>query len=109
MWFADTLRLWSGEVDGPASLGVLGGYDVLASLYVVCSCTPAADLVAFLRHALADVPEVLAGVTEVPSGRGAAVRILGHTSKSVQDAMSAASERARIAVIGGHTPELRKG
>jgi urease accessory protein len=108
LWFADTLRLRPGEVDGPASPGVLGEYDVLASLYVVCSGTPASGLVALLRDALAEVPDVLAGVTELPAGRGAAVRVLAHTSKAVQAAMRAAWERARIAVIGAPAPNLRK-
>ncbi|MET9275948.1 urease accessory protein UreD [Kribbella sp. NPDC003557] len=108
LWFADTLRLRPGEFDRPTSPGVLGGYDVLASLYVLCSRTPASDLVTVLRDALTAVPEVLAGVTELPAGRGAAVRILGRTSKAVQAAMRATWERARIELLGAPAPDLRK-
>ncbi|WP_175649354.1 urease accessory protein UreD [Micromonospora avicenniae] len=107
--FTDTLRLRPGEVDDPRSPGVLGGYDILASLYVICSEMPAAELVTVLREALAGVPEVLSGVTQLPASRGAAVRILGHTSKHVQAAMHVAWDRARTRLLGSPAPDLRKG
>jgi urease accessory protein len=107
--FADTLRLRPGEFDDPKSPGMLGEYDVLAGLYVICSSTPASELVALLREALAGVPDVLAGVTELPAGRGAAVRILGHTSKAVQAAMHGVWNRARVQLLGAPAPDLRKG
>jgi urease accessory protein len=108
LWFADTLRLRPGEIDDPNSPGVLGGYYVLASLYVISSRRPPSELVALLREALVDVPEVLAGVTELPLGRGAAVRILGYTSRAVQAAMYAAWDRARTELLGAPAPNLRK-
>jgi urease accessory protein len=107
--FTDTLRLRPGEVGDPRSPGVLGGYDVLASLYVICSRMPSAELVTVLRGALAGVPGVIAGATELPAGRGAAVRILGHTSKEVQAAMYTAWDHARTRLIGAPAPNLRKG
>ncbi|TCC26841.1 urease accessory protein UreD [Kribbella speibonae] len=107
--FADTLRLRPGDIDDPNSPGVLGEYDVLASLYVICARTPPAELVAVLRETLAGVPEILAGVTELPAGRGAAVRVLGHTSKVVQAAIHTVWNRARIEVLGAPAPDLRKG
>ncbi|MEV6283835.1 urease accessory protein UreD [Kribbella sp. NPDC051770] len=107
--FADTLRLRPGEMDAPGAPGVLGEYDVVAGLYVLCPATPAAELVAALRDALAGVPDILAGVTELPAGRGAAVRILGHRSKVVQAAMRTAWDRARREVLGAPAPDLRKG
>lgn len=109
LWYADTLRLRPGEIDDPTSAGVLGGYDVLASLQVICSGTPASAVVALLRAALADVPEILAGATELPAGRGAAVRILGRSSRAVQAAVHAAWSRARTELLGAPAPDLRKG
>ncbi|MEU4292491.1 urease accessory protein UreD [Kribbella sp. NPDC026596] len=106
---ADTLRLRPGDIDDPNSPGALGEYDVLAGLYVICASTPPAELVAVLREALAGVPEILAGVTELPAGRGAAVRVLGHTSKVVQAAMRTVWNRARVEVLGAPAPDLRKG
>jgi urease accessory protein len=105
----DTVRLRPGNVDDPKAPGVLGEYDVLGSLSVICASTPAAELVELLRDALSGVPDVLAGVTELPAGRGAAVRILGHTSKAVQSAVHTAWNGARLEVLGAPAPDLRKG
>jgi urease accessory protein len=107
--FADTLRLRPGETGDPRSPGVLGEYDVVATLYVVCSLVAPPDLVALLRDTLAGVPDVLAGATELPGGCGATVRMLGHTSKSVQSAMHRAWHAVRVAVLGVPSPDLRKG
>jgi urease accessory protein len=107
--FADSMRLRPGHVGDPRSPGVLGGYDVVATLYVMCSRMSPPDLVALLREALAEVPDVLAGATELPAGRGAAVRLLGHTSRAVQAAMHAAWNRARTSLLGAPAPDLRKG
>ncbi|GAA0907250.1 urease accessory protein UreD [Pseudonocardia zijingensis] len=107
--FTDSVRLRPGHVGDPRSAGVLGGYDVLATLYVVCSRMSPPDLVALLREALAEAPDVLAGATELPAGCGAAVRMLGHTSAAVHAAMHTAWNRARIALLGAPAPDLRKG
>jgi urease accessory protein len=107
--FADTMRLRPGHVGDPRSPGVLGGYDVVATLYVVCSRMAPPDLVALLREALAEVPDVLGGATELPAGRGAAVRMLGHTSRAVQAAMHTVWNRARTPLLGAPAPDLRKG
>jgi urease accessory protein len=48
-------------------------------------------------------------VTELPGGRGAAVRILGRTSRTVQAAVRTAWNRARIELLGAPAPDLRKG
>lgn len=107
--FADTLRLRPGEAGDPRSPGVLGGYDVVATMYVVCSQVASSDVVVLLRDALAGVPGVLAGATELPGGCGATARMLGHTSKTVQAAMHAAWNAVRVAVLGVPSPDLRKG
>ncbi|MFI5610362.1 urease accessory protein UreD [Amycolatopsis sp. NPDC051903] len=105
---ADTLRLRPGTLD-PRSPGVLGGFDVLASLYVVSRRAKPSDLVDLLRSGLAKAPDVLCGVTELPEGRGASVRILGATSAAVQAAVRHAWERVRLAVLSAPVPDLRKG
>ncbi|WP_433555632.1 urease accessory protein UreD [Pseudonocardia xinjiangensis] len=107
--FADTLRLRPGQVGDPRSPGVLGGYDIVATLFVMCSRMSPPDLVALLRDALAEVPDVLAGVSELPAGCGAAVRMLGHTSTAVQAAMRTAWSGARTSLVGAPAPDLRKG
>ncbi|WP_432163613.1 urease accessory protein UreD [Streptomyces tendae] len=107
--FTDTVRLRPGGLDDPRSPGLLGEYDVVATMYVVASRMPLPDLVLLLRGALAEVPDVLAGVTELPAACGAAVRVLGHTSRSVQTAMHAAWDRTRVSLLGASAPDLRKG
>ncbi|OLS97717.1 hypothetical protein BJF90_42320 [Pseudonocardia sp. CNS-004] len=107
--FADSMRLRPGHIGDPRSPGVLGGYDVVATLYVVCSRMAPPDLVALLREVLAEVPDVLAGASELPAGCGAAVRMLGHTSRAVQAAMHAVWNRARTVLLGVPAPDLRKG
>jgi urease accessory protein len=106
--FADLLRLSPTDGDGPQSLGLLGGSDVVATLYVVTAQKPAHELVELLRASLAD-NAVLAGVSELPNGCGASVRLLGRTSKTVRAALTSAWQAVRLALLGAPTPDLRKG
>lgn len=105
--FADVLRLNPAAGDDPRSLGLFGTHDVIASLYVVTDRLPPAALVERLRSAT--TPGVLAGVSELPNGCGAAVRLLGPTSKSVHAALRRVWNSARIALLGIPAPNLRKG
>lgn len=107
--FADVLRLTPGRGETPTSAGVLGPYDVIATLYVVSNRCDPADLVALLREALIACPEVLSGVSELPSRCGAAVKLLGPTSKTVQAALRTAWNTARVELLGVPAPNLRKG
>jgi urease accessory protein len=102
------LRLRPTEGGGVRSLGLLGGSDVVATLYVVTRRAPAAELVELIRQALAG-RDVLAGVSELPNGCGASARLLGPTSKAVRAALTNAWNAARLALLGAPTPDLRKG
>lgn len=104
--FADRLKLAPGCAS-PRSPGLLGGYDVLATFYVVTTRAPIA-LADRLHHCLAMRPEVLAGVSALPNGCGVAVRALGHTSAAVTTAMRAIWNEARLALRGAPAPDLRK-
>ncbi|MGQ4424210.1 hypothetical protein ACN6LL_006542, partial [Streptomyces violaceoruber] len=59
-----------------------------------------ADAAASAGSGARAVPDVLAGVTELPADCGAAVRVLGHTSRAVQTAMHAAWDRTRVSLLG---------
>lgn len=107
--FADVLRLSPGAGDDPRSLGVLGGHDVVATLYVVAQESDAAAIVTALRDVLGTCPDVTAGASELPGGCGAVARILGPTSKAVKRAMRSAWNAARVALLGVPAPDLRKG
>lgn len=110
--FADRVVL-APSVQPVRSPGRLGPYDVLATLYVVTRQIPPRDLVEALRDALetqsAEVGEVLGGVSELPNGSGAVVRLLGPTSSDVRRALHLAWTTARLALIGVPAPDLRKG
>jgi urease accessory protein len=106
--FADTLRLSPKEGEGPRSLALLGGSDVVATLYVLTQRTSAAELVDLIRSALSG-GEVLAGVSELPNDCGVSARILGSTSKAVRVALRNAWNAARLALLGVPAPDLRKG
>ena len=106
--FADLLRLSPTQGEGLRSLGLLGGSDVIATLYVVTEQKPADELVELLRKSLADNP-VLAGVSELPNRCGVSVRLLGRTSKTVRAALTNSWQAVRLALLGAPTPDLRKG
>ena len=107
--FADVLRLNPAGGDNPRSLGLLGGHDVVATLYVVTGEMEPSATVAVLRGALGTCAGVLAGVSELPNDCGAVARVLGPTSKAVKGAMRSAWNAARVALLGVPAPDLRKG
>jgi urease accessory protein len=107
--FADVLRLHGRDIDSPASIGVLGPYDVLAALYVISEHAEAADIGPKLRTALSAHPDVLSGVSDLPNDSGVSVRLLGPTSRAVQAALRAAWNAARLELLSAPAPNLRKG
>jgi urease accessory protein len=108
--FADVLRLHPGRGDNPTSIGLLGGRDLIATLYVISERPDPASVVSRLRAALeGTATHVLAGVSELPGGCGAAVRLLGSTSKEVQHALRTTWNAARLVLHGIPAPDLRKG
>ena len=89
-------------------MGLLGGNDVVATLYVVTQRKPTEELVDVLRDSLADA-DLLAGVSELPNACGVAVRLLGRTSRSVRAALRQSWQASRLALLGAPAPDLRKG
>jgi urease accessory protein len=106
--FTDVLRLRPKAGAGPRSLGLLGGRDVVATLYVVTQRANTGELVEAIRAAMTD-GEVIAGVSELPNECGASARLLGPTSKAVRATVTNAWNAARLAVLGVPAPDLRKG
>jgi urease accessory protein len=107
--FADVLRLNPGGGETARSAGVLGPYDVVATLHVISGRSDRTRLVTLLRETLAAQEDVLAGVSELPNRAGVGVRLLGRTSKAVQAARRAAWNAARVELLGTPAPNLRKG
>jgi urease accessory protein len=106
--FADMIRLCPAEGGGTRSLALLGGQDVLATLFVVTQRRPADEIVKLLREAPSG-EGVVAGVSELPNGCGVSARFLGPTSKTVRTALTNAWNEARLALLGAPAPNLRKG
>jgi urease accessory protein len=106
--FADVLRMAPGAGSSPRSNGLLGPHDVISALYVISGETESSHLVTLLRSALIAC-EVLSGVSELPNGAGAAVRLLGSSSKAVRAALRTAWNAARVELLGIPAPNLRKG
>ena len=107
--FADVFRLSPGDGAHPASIGLCGGHDVVASLYVVTSRVEPPGLVAVVGGALAVCPDVVVGVSELPNHCGVVARVLGHSSKTVQAAVTNAWSEVRLTLLGAPAPNLRKG
>lgn len=106
--FADLLRLRPKQ-DDVTSLGVLGGHDIVGSMYVLTTAVTPSDLVDALRAHIALRSDVTVTVTELPGECGAGVRILGSGSIAVQHATRAVWAAARHVLFGTPVPDLRKG
>ena len=107
--FADVVRFAPGEWGASSSMGILGAYDVVATIYVLTRLHASSGLVDLLRRALSAESDVLAGVSELPNECGVAVRMLGPTSKAVRAALRNAWDATRRALLSAPAPDLRKG
>jgi urease accessory protein len=107
--FNDVLRLYRANDAHPNSTALLSEYDVIAALYIITKRMSPKNLVELLRSALAGCPQVLAGVSDLPNACGAGLRLLGATSLTVQAALMSAWTAARLELLGGPPPNLRKG
>ena len=106
--FADLLRLTPFTGEDPHSVGLLGHHHVVSTLYVLTGRVEPATVVELLRS-VARLPGVLRGVSELPNGCGATLRILGPTAQGVGDTLRAAWNAVRPALVGAPPPDLRKG
>ncbi|WP_327065576.1 urease accessory protein UreD [Kitasatospora sp. NBC_01250] len=104
----DTVRLTPAAgpdgVEGPA---VLGGHDLVATLYAVTPLAPAAEVAEVLHRALAG-SGLLYGVSVLPEEAGAWVRLLGGDSPTVGAALHHAWDAVRRLLIGVPAPAVRK-
>ncbi|MFJ9771393.1 urease accessory protein UreD [Kitasatospora sp. NPDC101157] len=102
----DTVRLEpsDGGVTGPA---VLGGHDVMSSLYVLSPLAPAARIADVLHEALAE-RGLLYGVSVLPQDSGAWLRLLDSDTRACAAALRAAWDAVRRLLIGVPAPDLRK-
>jgi urease accessory protein len=97
--FLDVTHIAPARVS-PTRPGLLGGFDVLGTLHVVTRKIPARDLGDRLHGILQDPGDTLAGASELPSGRGVTVRIVGPRLERVSATMQAVVRVARATLLG---------
>ncbi len=88
----------------PKRPGLLGRYDVLGTLHLLTAAVPARALSDRLHALLQEQGEVLAGASELPSGRGVTVRIVGPRVEPVAAALQAVLTTARATLLGTLEP-----
>lgn len=105
--FLDVTHLAPAHIS-PKRLGVLGKFDVLGTLHLLTAAVPARDLSDRFHYVLQEQEEILGGASELPSGRGVTVRILGPRAEPVAAALGAVVAAARATLLGtreGSAPE----
>lgn len=104
----DRVRLTPGSSpDGVSGPGLLGGEDQIAALHVVSDEAPAEELADAMRGALAGA-DLRWGVSVLPGGCGAWVRMVGSRSPVLDRAMRDAWDAARQRLLGVPAPRMRK-
>lgn len=101
----------AGEVGGPA---VLGGRDIVSSLYVITGLVPAGVVADALHERvaaiLAEVPDpaARAGVSVLPSEAGAWLRYVGDDTVTSMTVFTAAAAAMHELLAGTPAPAIRK-
>lgn len=106
---ADATHLTPSEGD-PTAPGVLGDHSVYGTLYVLAP-DESAERIEDLADAIHDrssATDTEAGATTLPNGAGVVVRALGSEREPVTDALYAAWDEARRALVDAAAPEVRK-
>ncbi|NYV76346.1 urease accessory protein UreD [Streptomyces sp. UH6] len=103
----DTLRLRPGLPGGVTGPGVFAGHDHVATLYVISSLRPAAELADAL-HRSVESRAVLHGASVLPDDCGAWMRVLGQDQPRVAEAVRAGWDAVRRLLTGHPAPDLRK-
>ncbi len=101
--FLDVTHLTPTSIP-PKRPGLLGRFDVLGTLHLVTAAVPARALSDRLHALLQDQGEILGGASELPSGRGVTVRILGPRVELAAAALGAVAAAARGTLLGTSPP-----
>ncbi len=97
--FFDSMHLTPATIS-PKRPGLFGRFDVLGTLHLLTAAVSARELSDGLHRLLQEQGEILAGASELPSGRGVTVRILGPRVEPVAAALRAALAAARATILG---------
>src|SRR5262249_55000525 len=105
--FQDTLLL-QPQVADPRARGLLGGYNVVASMFVLTDSVVGADLFETMRTWAGRGRETVLTATTLPNDAGMLVRPLSPTASGAQAAIETAWAIVRKRVLGSELPHLRK-
>jgi len=94
--------------DDPRDRATVGDYDVIGSLYVLAPSETTAELVDAIRDRLDPIEGTHSAISSLPYESGGVVRILGHRSTDVIDAVTAAWDETRRAILGVGAPADRR-
>lgn len=100
----DTTHITRDEAGHPL---VTGDADAIGTLFVVAP-GPAEELAAVMREAADAAGSVRCGVSTLPDGCGAWLRVLGRGQENVEAAVRAVWSAARVHLLGAPAPDLRK-
>jgi len=102
--FRDTTRLY--PADDLASLGLLGSYRAIGTLYAIAGGIAASVFDSTIAHC--EEIGLLAGCSELPNGAGMWFRVMARDAPSAHDAVKAAWAAARMQVLGFVPPDSRR-
>ncbi|RZU01879.1 urease accessory protein [Kribbella rubisoli] len=105
--FFDCQRMIPGGDATPGSPAVLGGFTVLANLFVITGKVAPETLISAVR-ALDEEPDMILGATELPNSCGVAVRLLGNSGERIQEMFRRTWDCVRRLLVGCPAPDLRK-
>ncbi|MFD1563124.1 urease accessory protein UreD [Haloarchaeobius amylolyticus] len=103
----DAIDLRPDERD-PRDPATVDEYGIVGTLYVLAPAEDAASLSDRVHDRLASLKATTAGASELSCGAGVAVRVLGHRSADVTEAVTAAWDEARRAILGVGAPADRR-
>jgi len=103
--FLDVTHLTPATIT-PKRPGLLGSFDVLGTLHLVTVAVSARALSDRLHTLLKEQREILGGASELPSGRGVTLRILGPRVEPVVAALQAVLTVARATLHSSPTVTL---
>ncbi|WP_242614693.1 urease accessory protein UreD [Actinomadura roseirufa] len=101
--FADPLRLVPEE-NPPVGPAVMGGFGVMATLYVVTGAKPAQEVADAMHGALSGTG-LVGGASVLPGECGAWARVLGERSPEVDAAFLRVWDAARLLLLGVPAPD----
>jgi urease accessory protein len=105
--FQDTLLL-QPQVADPRARGLLGGHNVVASMFVLTDSVVDPDLFETSPTWAGRDRETVLTATTLPNDAGVLVRVLSTTASGAQAAIEAAWAIVRKRVLGSELPDLRK-